>query len=64
MDGHEMDLKELLEAWAYCMHEKGGDSCTGCPNAIPGTEDDDGFCQCRVDLKKYTVSVLQSLAEE
>ena len=56
-----MPISWLLEAWEYCMGDKGGESCTGCPNAIPGTEDEDGMCKCKINLKKATIATLREL---
>jgi|GEM_PF-6190162 len=64
MEKKTMMLSWLLEAWEYCMGDKGGEGCTGCPNAIPGTEDKDGLCECRINLKRATVDALRALTEE
>lgn len=64
MNEHVMSIPWLLESWEYCMGDKGGHSCTGCPNAIPGTEDTDGFCECKINLKKATMAALRAIAED
>lgn len=59
-----MPISWLLEAWEYCMGDKGEDRCTGCPNAIPGTENEDGFCECKINLKKATIATLRAMVKE
>lgn len=56
-----LTMEELLTSLKYCMMEQGGDTCTGCPNAIPGSENRDGICQCRFNLYKEMIHFLESL---
>lgn len=58
-----LTIEELIAAMKHCKGYAGGDSCNGCPNAVPGTEDPDGFCQCRFDLYDEALRVLESIAE-
>ena len=52
--------EELLLALKHCMGQEGGDSCISCPNAIPGTEDKDGFCKCRFNIHTESIRILES----
>jgi hypothetical protein len=57
-----LTVAELLAALKHCVNwPKNGFSCAGCPNAVPGTEDKDGFCQCRFDTYDETIRILESL---
>ena len=56
-----LTVAELLAALKQCKSYIGGDTCVGCPNAVPGTEDKDGFCQCRFDTYDETIRILESL---
>lgn len=56
-----LTVEELLAALKQCGGEIGDESCIGCPNAVPGTEDKDGFCQCRFDTYDETIRILESL---
>lgn len=56
-----LTVQELLTSLRQCKSYIGGDSCTGCPNAVPGTEDDYGFCRCRFDIYDEAIRVLESL---
>ena len=53
--------EELLTSLKYCMGYIGGDSCTGCPNAIPGSEDKDGFCKCRFKTRDEMIHILETI---
>jgi hypothetical protein len=59
--GEHLTVEELLISMKYCKGELGGDSCEGCPNAVPGSKDKEGFCQCRFDLKDEIIRVLESV---
>lgn len=56
-----LTMQELLDSLKQCKGYIGGDSCKGCPNAIPGTEDKDGFCQCRFDTKDEMIHLLETM---
>jgi hypothetical protein len=60
MEEH-LTVAELLATLKQCKGYAGGDTCVGCPNAVPGTEDKDGFCQCRFDTYDETIRILESL---
>ena len=62
--GERLTEKEVLQALKYCKGYIGGDSCTGCPNAVPGTEDGEGFCQCRFNIYDESIRVLEALIGE
>lgn len=56
-----LTVGELLAALKQCKSYTGDGTCVGCPNAVPGTEDKDGFCQCRFDTYDETIRILESL---
>lgn len=56
--------EELLTALKYCMGYIGGDSCVGCPNAVPGTADEDGFCRCRFKAQDEMIHILETLVSK
>ena len=58
-----LTMEELLTSLKYCMGDLGGDSCTGCPNAVPGSENRDGACKCRVNLQREMIHLLESLTK-
>lgn len=60
MDEH-LTAEELLTALKFCKGDLGGSGCTGCPNAIPGTEDKYGMCKCRFDTHEEVIRVLESI---
>ena len=51
--------EELLRALKQCMNYDGSDSCDGCPNAVPGTEDEHGFCKCRFETRDEMIYILE-----
>ena len=51
--------EELLLAFKYCVGDLGDDSCIGCPNAISGTEDEEGLCKCHVDKNREVIRFLE-----
>lgn len=63
MDKKIMTPAELLEAWEHCMRPY-GTGCGDCPNAIPGSENEDGVCECKKGLNESTMETLRSLVEE
>lgn len=56
-----LTAEELLTSLKFCKGYLGGSSCAGCPNAIPGTEDEDGTCQCRFDTHDEMIRILESI---
>lgn len=56
-----LTMEELLTSLKYCKGQLGGDTCIGCPNAVPGSEDRDGFCQCRFDKDAEMIHLLESI---
>ena len=59
-----LTAEELLLSLKQCIGYTGGDSCLGCPNAIPETVDRNGFCQCRFDKNEEMIHVLESILRE
>ena len=59
-----LTAEELLTSLKYCMGELGGDSCNGCPNAVPGTEGRDGMCKCRFNLNYEMIRFLEVSIQE
>lgn len=59
-----LTVEELLASLKHCMGYIGGDSCIGCPNAIPETADRDGFCQCRFKTQDEMIHVLESMIKD
>lgn len=53
--------EELLLSLKYCKGYLGGSGCTGCPNAIPGSEDAYGMCKCRFDTHEEMIHLLETL---
>ena len=62
MENKIMTPAELLEAWEHCMRPY-GTGCGDCPNAIPGTEDEDGVCECKRDLNGATLETMRAVVE-
>lgn len=58
-----LTVEELLASLKHCMGYIGGDSCIGCPNAIPETADKDGLCQCRFKIQDEMIRVLETLVQ-
>ena len=58
-----LTLEELLTSIKWCRGHIGNpqDNCIGCPNAVPGTEDRDGFCECRFNRDEEMIYVLESI---
>lgn len=65
MENEIMTPAELLAAWEHCMRPY-GTGCGDCPNAIPGTENEDGVCECKKGLNEATLETLRAVvrAEE
>ena len=55
---------ELLVAMKFCKGWLGGHSCKGCPNAVPGTEGEDGLCECRFDIYNETIHLLEGIVNK
>lgn len=61
-----LTVEELLTSLKYCkgyLDSNGKDTCEGCPNAVPGSADKDGFCQCRFDTTDEVIHMLESLVK-
>ena len=56
-----LTAEELLTALRFCMGYLDGPGCIGCPNAIPGTEDEYGMCKCRINTVDETIRLLESI---
>lgn len=56
-----LSMEELLIALKYCNGTLGGSACTGCPNAVPGSEDKYGACQCRFETTDEMIHLLENL---
>ena len=63
MDEH-MTAEELLMALKFCTGDMGGKGCAGCPNAVPGTEDAYGLCQCRFNTTDEAIHLLESIVNK
>lgn len=61
MNNEHLTPDELLTANKYCIGDIGNFCCTGCPNAIPGTEDEYGLCDCRFSLRREVIHYLESV---
>ena len=58
--------EELLASLQFCTGWYDSDrefGCKGCPNAVPGTEDKDGFCECRFDTTDEMIHLLETLVK-
>lgn len=53
---------EMLTIYEHCKLPD-GIGCGGCPNAIPGTEDEGGTCFCKENLTKATMETLAAVIE-
>lgn len=56
-----LTMNELLISLKHCKGMIGPDSCSGCPNAVPGSMDMDGFCECRFDNYEEMIHLLENL---
>lgn len=56
-----LTMEELLISMKYCKGDLGGDSCEGCPNAVPGSKNEYGLCECRFGLKNEMIRALESV---
>jgi hypothetical protein len=56
-----LTAEELLTALKFCKGDLGGSGCVGCPNAIPGTEDKYGVCECRFHTTDEMIRLLESI---
>ena len=61
--GEHLTPQELLLALKQCKGQIGGSTCQGCPNAVPGTEDKDGLCACRVDTYEEVIRFLEKFLQ-
>lgn len=59
-----LTAEELLTSMRYCMGDLGGATCEGCPNAVPRTEDRNGFCECRFNLDREMIRFLEEYVQE
>ena len=58
--------EELLESLQFCKGWYDSDrefGRKGCPNEVPGTEDKDGFCECRFDTTDEMIHLLETLVK-
>ena len=55
-----LTIHELLQSLKHCKGYIGGDTCVGCPNAVPGSVDSDGFCQCRFNTYDEMIHLLET----
>lgn len=54
---------QLLEALEYCNDTESGHGCVGCPNAVPGSEDRIGLCDCVFDTSDEVLYWLKQLVK-
>lgn len=59
-----LTAEDLLTSLKYCIGDLGGNSCNGCPNAVPGTEDQNGMCKCRFNLNREMIRFLEASIQE
>ena len=59
MNTEHLTPEELLLTFKYCVGDIGDIGCLGCPNAIQGTADSLGLCQCRVDKCREVIRLLE-----
>ena len=53
--------QELMAALKRCCSWS---PCDGCPNAVPGTEDRNGNCDCKFDLYDEMIHILESIIKK
>lgn len=63
METEILTPEELLEIWKFCTDSVGGTWCTGCPNAVQGSENIDGLRECKRDLEQATMETLAAMIE-
>lgn len=56
-----LSIEELLTSLKYCKRVVGSQGCDGCPNAVPGTENDFGLCKCRFNTDDEVIHLLESI---
>ena len=61
MEEKHLTPEELLAALRCCKCYDGTDTCMGCPNAVPGTADIDGVCECRFDVNDEMIRILEGI---
>lgn len=61
MEDKHLNQEDLLAAIRRCKGYDGTSNCEGCPNAEPGTEDENGFCKCRFDLHDEMIRILEGI---
>ena len=59
-----LSAEDLLTALKYCTGLLGGDSCVGCPNAVPGSADVHGMCTCRFNTTEEMIHLLESIVKK
>ena len=59
--GEHLTVEEVLTSLKHCGGQMGTLSCEGCPNAVPGTKDEYGFCECRFNIQREAIRALESL---
>ena len=62
-----LTVQELLDSLKFCkgwLDRPGSIGCTGCPNAVPGSEDKNGFCECRFDTTDEVIYLLESMIKD
>ena len=59
-----LSAADLLTALKYCTGLMGGDSCVGCPNAVPGSADVHGMCSCRFNTTEEMIHLLESIVKK
>ena len=59
-----LTVKDLLLSLKYFRGDLGGSGCVGCTNAIPGTEDKYGMCECRFNTADEMIRLLESIIDK
>ena len=63
MENEILTPEELLAILKFCSDNVGGKWCTGCPNAVPGSENVYGMCECKRGLTEATMETLAAVIE-
>ena len=61
MNEQHLSAQELLVAIKFCKGYNGTTTCEGCPNAVPGSEDQYGMCKCRFDVHDEMIRILEGI---
>ena len=64
MNEQHLSAQELLIAIQYCKGYNGTSACEGCPNAVPGSEDQYGMCKCRFDVHDEMIHILEQIVSK